>query len=106
MHSTSEQLQEILKRSDAIQRQRAVRSRIIAAAVGACACVALLIVTSLFIPLLSAAEAENEGAHYGSLLLTPANMGYVVIGVLAFVLGIFVTLLCIYLKQNAEIRRS
>ena len=89
-----------------IQRGRAVKMRIMATASGVCVCLALLIVVSGYLPLVSAAEAENDAVRYGSLLLTTSSMGYIVIGVLAFLLGVFASLLCLYLKKRAEIKHS
>ena len=106
MRSMNEQLQEVLKRSDAVRKGRAVRRRVMSTAVGACICLALLIVAGLYLPALSAAQTDNGAAQYGSLLLTTSNMGYVVIGVLAFLLGIFVALLCLYVKKHTEMKRS
>ena len=106
MRSTNEQLQEVLKRSDAVRKGRAVRRRVMSTAVGVCICLALLIVVGLRLPTLSAAQADSGAAQYGSLLLTTSNMGYVVVGVLAFLLGIFVALFCLYVKKRAEMTRS
>ncbi len=106
MRSTNEQLREVLERSDVIRKGRAVRRRIMSTAVGACICLALLIAAGLYLPSLSAAGTADGAAQYGSLLLTTSNMGYVVVGVLAFLMGIFVALLCLYVKKQAEINRS
>ncbi len=104
MRSTDEQLQEVLKRSDVIKKKQAVNTRIMAATVGVGICLALLIAVARYLPLVSSAEAENGAAQYGSLLLTTSGMGYVVVGFLAFLLGLFVTLLCLYLKKRTEIK--
>ena len=44
--------------------------------------------------------------RYGSLLLAAPYIGYVIVGILAFALGICVTLLCIRLKELREKERE
>ena len=58
-----------------------------------------MIVTSLYIPGISAKGTVVTQEHYGSLLMNTAYMGFVVIGVLAFILGVFVTLLCMQIRK-------
>ena len=44
--------------------------------------------------------------HYGSLLLAAPYTGYVVVGVLAFALGVCITLLCIHWKALRQKERE
>ena len=111
MRTTDEQLREILKRSDQIAEKRKLRSKMLTDAISLCACIALLIMTAAFIPRTYPLSGGNGGDHYGSLILSTSYMGYVVIGVIAFVAGVFVTLLSQHyrklklLEKEAEKKR-
>ena len=85
---------------------RKLRSKMLTDAVSLCACIALLIMTAIFIPGLYPLSSSNGGDHYGSLILSTTYMGYVVIGVIAFVAGIFVTLLCQHYLRLKSIERE
>ena len=106
MRSTDEQLREIMKRADHIQNKRTSQKAIVSYALAACACMALFVVASLYLPGLSAAGNAEGNVHYGSLLLNTSYMGYVVIGVLAFLLGVCVTLLCLHLRRLRKKERD
>lgn len=98
MRSTEEQLQEIVARSNrmraASHRRRAVRD-----ALAAAACIALMVYVAYAIPSLDGV-IEQPGAQYGSLIITGSSLGYVLIAALAFLLGIFVTLLALHLRNS------
>ena len=99
MRSTEDQLLEIMKRADHIKEKKADQKALLSYALSACACILLMVVTVLNLPRTSSSAAPQTGGHYGSLLLDTSYMGYIVIGVLAFLLGISVTLLCLQLRK-------
>ena len=106
MRNTDEQLQEILRRAEIVKEKRIIRKRIYASALASCVCVALLIAVRFCLPQLTVMP-ENAGMqHYGSLLLAPPYTGYVVVGVLAFALGVCITLLCIHWKALRQKERE
>ena len=83
----------VIRRSREIRRQRQARIRHCLSASGA----ALLIVLILFMR--SGADTlvkENGEVYYGALILSPQFGGYVLVGVICFVIGIAVTALCIF----------
>ncbi len=108
MRSTDEQLREIMRRAEIVKEKRIIRKRLRASAIASCACVALLIAVCFCLPQL-AVMPDNAGMQqYGSLLLAAPYTGYVVVGVIAFALGVCVTLLCIHwkaLKQKEQGRK-
>ena len=106
MRTTDEQLREILKRSDRIAEKRTLRSKMLTDTVSLCACACLMIVTIAFLPGTSPSSAGSSGDHYGSLILSTSHMGYVVIGVIAFVAGVFVTLLSQHYCRLKSIERE
>jgi hypothetical protein len=106
MRSTDEQLREIMRRAETVKAKRILRKRIQASAIASCACVALLIAVCFYLPRLSVIQAAPGLQQYGSLLLAAPYMGYVVVGVLAFALGICVTLLCVHWKALKQKERE
>lgn len=106
MRSTDEQLKEILRRSEAIKEKRAIQKRLRASALASCACAALLIAVFAYLPRIKDTAQSSTAQRYGSLLLTAPYMGYVVVGALAFLLGICVTILCIQWKKLKQKERD
>ena len=99
MRNTDDQLREIMKRADHVIERKDAQKTAISYAVSSFACFVLMIVTSLYIPGISSSNSFETHEQYGSLLMNTAYMGFVVIGVLAFILGVFVTLLCIQIRK-------
>lgn len=106
MRSTDEQLREIMKRAEVVKEKRTIRKSLRMNALSVCVCVVLLTVVSLYLPRLDAVSQESGLHGYGSLLLAAPYIGYVVVGILAFALGVCVTLLCIRLKELKEKERE
>ena len=99
MRSTDEQLQEIMRRAEIVKEKRNIRNHIYASLAASCVCVALLVVAGFCIPRLEPLAQQNEMQQYGSLLLAAPYTGYVVISLIAFALGVCVTLLCVHWKK-------
>ena len=108
MRNTDEQLQEIMRRGEIVKEKRIMRKRLHASAIASCACVALLVAVCFCLPQLTVVSDNAGLQQYGSLLLAAPYMGYVVVGVLAFALGVCVTLLCVHwkrLKQKDQVEK-
>ena len=85
MRSIDEQMKEIRSRAGAARRGAALSA----------ASVCLWLILAAAVSLLRTAPAAGmAGAQYGSLVLASPFPGYVIVGVLAFALGICVALLC------------
>ena len=100
MRSTAEQLSEIQRRRDCLLKEQARKRKISVDLIAAAVCVFLMAVTAFYLP--SAAEASDYEVQqqYGSVILNAPHLGYVVIGVLAFLLGVFLTLFCFHLRRR------
>lgn len=98
MRSQDEQLSEILRRSDKIREKTALRNHMIMEAATSLVCLAFVILSVAKMPDAIAAS-DSSSTNYGSLILSSQNMGYVVVGVLAFILGVCITMLCIHWKK-------
>ena len=102
MRSTDDQLREIMRRAELVKEKRNVKKVIMMNAVASGLCVALLITVAVYLPNLSPAQAGQIETRYGSLLLAAPYIGYVIVGLLAFALGVSITLLCIQWKKWKE----
>ena len=97
-------MKEIVRRSEKLRALERCRRNIVRHALASAACVVLLVVTGVMLSNVQAGGDAADPVRYGSLILSGANTGYVVIGVLAFALGVCVTLLLIRLRELQEIK--
>lgn len=102
MRNIDEQMAEIKKRSDRMKRKQLLRQKITADTAAVCACLVLLVAAAPAMPAVSYGMQYSAGTYYGSLLLPSSTLGYVVIAVLGFLLGICVTLLCVHMHKQKE----
>ncbi len=108
MRSTDEQLLEIMKRAEVVKEKRTIRNQIYASLAASGVCVALLVVVAVYLPRLEPLTQKNEMQQYGSLLLAAPYTGYVVVALIAFALGVCVTLLGVHwkrLRQKEQARK-
>ena len=100
MRTTDERLAAAKRRAEDIKRQERRRSRI-AAVSGAAACLAAILGLALAIP---SVTARFSGAdYYGGMtasLFSGESLGYLLVGLLAFALGVCVTVLCVRLHER------
>ena len=110
MRSHEERVTETKRRIAKIEREKRRRHNTITMASAVAACLALLIGASLAMP--GIAANIQAGAYSGfetaaSIFHGGAALGYIVIGLLAFLLGVCVTVLCFRLRQmNREDTRD
>ena len=100
MRATDERLAAAKRRAQELQRQR--RSRM-AALGGAAACLAVILGLALAMPSIT---ARFSGADYGggmtASIFSGGSLGYLVVGLLAFALGVCVTILCLRLRRYEQ----
>ena len=102
MRSHEERIAETKRRIAKMEREKRLRRNTITMASTVAACLALLIGASLAMPGIAAniqtgdySGFETAASMYGG----GAALGYIVIGLLAFLLGVCVTVLCFRLRQ-------
>ena len=102
MRSHEERVAEAKRRIAKIEREKRLRRNTITMASAVAACLVLLIGASLAMPGIVAniqtgdySGFETAASMYGG----GAALGYIVIGLLAFLLGVCVTVLCFRLRQ-------
>ena len=102
MRSHEERIAETKRRIAKMEREKRLRRNTITMASTVAACLALLIGASLAMPGIAAniqtgdySGFETAASMYGG----GAALGYIVIGLLAFLLGVCVTVLCFRMRQ-------
>ena len=97
MRTTDERLAAAKRRARELKRQR--RSRV--AALAGAACLAVILGLALAMP---SVTARFSGAdYYGGMtasLFSGGSLGYLLVGLLAFALGVCVTVLCVRLHER------
>ena len=102
MRSHEERVAETKRRIAKIEQEKRRRRNVITMASAVAACLALLVGASLAMP--GIATRIQTGDYSGfetaaSIFHGGAALGYIVIGLLAFLLGVCVTVLCFRLRQ-------
>ena len=102
MRSYEERVAETKRRIAKIEREKRLRRNTITMASAVVACLALLIGASFAMPGIAASIQAGDYAGFetaASMYGGGAALGYIVIGLLAFLLGVCVTVLCFRLRQ-------
>ena len=102
MRSHEERVAEAKRRIAKIERAKRRRRNTVTMASAVAACLALIVGASLAMPGIAAKiQAGNYSGFEtaASIFHSGAALGYIVIGLLAFLLGVCVTVLCFRLRQ-------
>ena len=101
MRSHEERVAEAKRRIAKIEREKRLRRNTITMASAVAACLVLLIGASLAMPGIAASiqTGDYSGFETAASMYGGAALGYIVIGLLAFLLGVCVTVLCFRLRQ-------
>ena len=101
MRSNEERVVEVKRRIAEKERQKKLRRSRIAAVSAVAACLVLIVVLSLFMP--GIAGQLQPGGYFdyemaASMFGENGALGYIIIGLLAFFLGVCVTILCFRIR--------
>ena len=102
MRSHEERVAEAKRRIAKIEQEKRRRRNTVTMASAVAACLALLIGASFAMPGIAARIQINDYAGFettASMYGGGAALGYIVIGLLAFLLGVCVTVLCFRIRQ-------
>ena len=105
MRSHEERITEAKRRIAKTEREKRLRRNTITMASAVAACLALLIGASLAMPGIAAHIQTSDYSGFetaASIFHGGAALGYIVIGLLAFLLGVCVTVLCFRLRQMSR----
>lgn len=103
MRTNDERIAAMHERAVQLKQKDRARRVMIAQAVTAAASLAAVILLAVFVPKTVSFSAGvtgiAEGAMQGSMLNGSAAVGYIVIGIIAFIMGTAVTIFCFRLKR-------
>ena len=102
MRSHEERVAETKRRIAKIEREKRLRRNTVTMASAVAACLVLLVGVSLAMPGIAAKIQSGDYSGFetaASVFHGGAALGYIVIGLLAFLLGVCVTILCFRLRQ-------
>ena len=102
MRSHEERVAETKRRIAKMEREKRLRRNTITMASAVAACLALLIGASFAMPGIAANLQTGDYSGFetaASIFHGGAALGYIVIGLLAFLLGVCVTILCFRLRR-------
>ena len=102
MRSIEDQMSEIFRRSDTLKDKKKANSIMVGYVVSIAACFALIVIAVIMISGMNTESSVSSESRYGSLIITAPYIGYVIVGLLAFILGILITLLC---KKLADLKK-
>ena len=100
------QLDEILKRSEKIKRNKEYNLMAAKTVMTAAMGLLVIVLAVVFMPDFTEASGVYDTSRYGSLIITAPYLGYVIIGLLAFVLGVLVTVFAVKLRKLDEYRKE
>ena len=113
MRSHEERVAETKRRIAKMEREKRRRRNTVTMASAVAACLVLLIGASLAMPGIAAKIQAGDYSGFetaASIFHSGAALGYIVIGLLAFLLGVCVTVLCFRIRQlsreNAQDKES
>ncbi|MDD3251677.1 MAG: DUF4179 domain-containing protein [Lachnospiraceae bacterium] len=110
MRSTEERIAAVFSRARELERQkRRHQTRWLTGAAGLCALL-IVVVCGMMMPGLADGMSMAKGMEVyagptASIFQSGGALGYIIIGVLAFALGVSVTVLCIHLRRREEDNR-
>ena len=101
MRSNEERVVEVKRRIAEKERQKKLRRSRIAVVSAVAACLVLIVVLSLFMPGIAGQLRPGGYSDYemvASMFGENGALGYIIIGLLAFFLGVCVTILCFRIR--------
>ena len=102
MRSHEERIAEVKRRIVEKERQKGRQRRQIAAVLGVAACLAVIVGASFAMPGISEQIMQGTSSRFetaGTILGGGTVPGYIIIGLLAFLLGVCVTILCFRIRR-------
>ena len=103
MHSTTERMKLLEKRTNEIKNRRSAKKHTLAVISCYSFCIAFIVIISLLVSNLNFAGYEQTRLIGAAIIFTNKPfLGYIVVGILAFLLGISVTLMCDMLHKRKK----
>ena len=106
MREIDDQMNEIMRRSDIMKKRKSINGYIAGFGVTIAACLLLMVVSVASMANKNINTTVVELTGYGSLIMSAPYMSYVVVALLAFILGILVTLLCKHINELKKLEKE
>ncbi len=103
MRKTEDRIKLMHERAEEIGRESKRRRERLLQGVAIAAGIVVVILTAIFLPNLLSGESPEAapGGMYASIFSNSPILSYIVIGIIAFLLGAAVTIFCIRIKKTA-----
>ena len=98
IHTNDQMLQEIISRSLKLKKQR--EKRVIHALAGSSCALCMMMAVFLWGEFGNRSSAGSIEEEYGAFLLSPAAGGYILVALIAFVIGIIITIIAYKYKHR------
>jgi len=101
MRTNEERIEALHKRARELEQKNRIRKRRIIQALSMAACLSLVVILAFLMPGIlqkTASEAPDAGMN-ASIFSSGGTAGYIVLGIVAFLAGVFVTIFCFRLKD-------
>ena len=107
MRTSEQRVQELHRRMNAMEKARGRRRYQLVCAAACAACLAITVVMALAVsePTIQS-PGELPGSAAANLFADHASLDYVVVALLAFCLGVLVTVFCFRMKKRMKERQS
>jgi len=102
MRSIDEQMNEIRRRKDIYNQKKILRNKMIGECSVGVVCLILMISGAIFLPKLEIVNDHAQIVQYGSVIKSLPVIGYLLIAILAFIMGVAVTMACLHWKENKK----
>lgn len=101
MRTNEEKIEALHKRAAQLEKEKLRRRTRILQAASVTVCIAVIAALGFFMPDISNKIVANidPNAMRASIFTSSAALGYIIIGITAFILGAAVTILCFYLQK-------
>ena len=93
--STEEFVREAKRRANSVLQRKKIRAERIFTVCAAVLCLALITGLSFGLPAAAPTVSIGSGANTATMLVSGSEGGYILMGVISFILGVLVTLICI-----------
>lgn len=101
MRSHEERIEEVKRRIEKKRRQKKLRRNLAVAVSEIAACLVVIVGVSMSMPgIINRIESGNSAGFEMAAMMSGGStvLGYIVVGLLAFVLGVCVTILCLRIR--------
>lgn len=102
MRNIEDQMNEIRRRKDIYKQAKSLRNKTIGECAVGIVCLVLIISGAVILPGLDFSGNDAQILQYGSAIKSLPVIGYLLVAILAFVMGVAMTMACIHWKERKK----